>query len=68
MHYPPITKENKESSFMEILKKYNVEKCFYGHLHGKESFKMGLKGVRNGIEYTLASCDYTNFNLIKIMD
>ena len=36
--------------------------------HGKESFKMGLKGIRNGIEYILASCDYTDFNLIKIMD
>ncbi|EQJ12263.1 ser/Thr phosphatase domain protein [Clostridioides difficile P7] len=37
-------------------------------MHGKESFKMGLKGIRNGVEYTLASCDYTEFNLIKVHD
>ena len=50
------------------IEEYGVEKVIYGHLHGKESFKMGLKGVRNGVEYILASCDYTDFNLIKIMD
>ena len=47
---------------------YNVEKVVYGHLHGKESFKMGLKGEQNGVDYILASCDYTNFKLVKIMD
>ena len=52
----------------EQIEEYGVEKVIYGHLHGKESFKMGLKGVRNGVEYILASCDYTDFNLIKIMD
>ena len=29
---------------------------------------MGLKGVRNGIEYVLASSDYLDFKLIKVLD
>ena len=45
-----------ESCYNEIgsvCEKYNVKKVIYGHLHGKESFEMGLKGIRNGIEYRL---------------
>lgn len=67
-HYPPTNDKLEESLFTNLYEEYGVEKVIYGHLHGKESFKMGLKGIRNGVEYILASCDYTDFNLIKIMD
>ena len=37
MHYPPITihqvEKNKTTAFVEILKKYNIKECIYGHLH-----------------------------------
>ena len=29
---------------------------------------MGLEGIREGVEYKLVSCDYVDFNLVKIMD
>ncbi|MGL4913516.1 MAG: metallophosphoesterase [Romboutsia sp.] len=67
-HYPPTNDRLEESLFTKLFEEYNVEKVIYGHLHGKESFKMGLKGIRNNIEYILASCDYTDFKLIKIID
>jgi uncharacterized protein len=67
-HYPPTNDKLEESEFTKLYKEYNVEKVIYGHLHGKESFKMGLKEVYNGVEYSLASCDYTEFKLIKIME
>lgn len=67
-HYPPTNDKLEESLFTKLYEEYKVEKVIYGHLHGKESFKMGLRGVRNGIEYILASCDYTDFKLIKILD
>ena len=67
-HYPPTNDKLEESEFTKLYKEYNVEKVIYGHLHGKESFNMGLKEVYNGVEYLLASCDYTEFKLIKIMD
>ena len=41
MHYPPITKsmleQNIKSQFIDVMKKYNVKKCFYGHLHAQAS-------------------------------
>ena len=38
MHYPPITKAKiitgQEAKFVEMMRKYKVKRCFYGHLHG----------------------------------
>lgn len=67
-HYPPTNDKLEPSLFTKLYEEYKVKKVIYGHLHGKESFKMGLKGMHNNIEYTLASCDYTDFKLVKIMD
>ena len=67
-HYPPTNDQLEESEFTKLYENYNVKKVFYGHLHGKDSFSMGLKGVRNGIEYVLASSDYLDFKLIKVLD
>nr|WP_312986046.1 metallophosphoesterase [Clostridioides sp.] len=67
VHYPPTNDKLEESIFTNLYEEYGVEKVLYGHLHGEESFKMGLKGIRNSVEYVLASCDYTDFKLIKVM-
>lgn len=67
-HYPPTNDKLEESEFTKIYEEYNVEKVIYGHLHGKEWFKVGLQGIRNNVEYHLTSCDYTDFKLVKIMD
>ncbi len=66
MHYPPTNTVLLENSgYIEIMKKYNVKKCIYGHLHG-ESQKEAIEGNLNGIQINLVSCDYTKFNLISI--
>ncbi len=62
-HYPPTNDSLEPSDFTRIYEKYGVGKVIYGHLHGKESFKMGLKGIRNHVEYELVSCDYLDFKL-----
>lgn len=67
-HYPPTNDKLDQSEFTYLYEKYNIKKVIYGHLHGKESFKMGLRGIRNDIEYILASCDYQDFKLIKVLD
>lgn len=67
-HYPPTNDKLEPSLFTDIYEEYKVEKVIYGHLHGKESFKMGLEGIREGVEYKLVSSDYVDFNLVKIMD
>ena len=63
MHYPPIV--NEKSPFIDVMKKYNVKKCLYGHLHG-ESIKNAIEGIYEGIEIKLVSSDSLDFNLWKV--
>ena len=69
MHYPPITKakmiSEHEYEFVEIMKKYHVKKCYYGHLHGA-SISEAIEGNVEGIEFKLVSADGLDFKLLKI--
>lgn len=61
MHYPPTNDKLEPSIFTNMFEEYKVEKVIYGHLHGTDSFELGLKGYRNGVEYRLVSSDYIHF-------
>jgi len=37
MHYPPFNPAGEPAGFVEIMRKYNVKICIYGHLHGNSS-------------------------------
>ena len=66
MHYPPTNKMLLENAkFINIMQKYNVKKCIYGHLHG-ESHIDAVEGIISGIEFILVSADYLDFKLKKI--
>ena len=66
MHYPPTNDTLMENSeFIQIMKKYNVKKCVYGHLHG-EAHREAIEGYIDRIEIKLVSCDYTEFKLISL--
>ena len=47
------------------MKKYNVSRCMYGHLHG-HSHKDAIEGNIEGIQFNLVSGDYLDFKLKKI--
>lgn len=69
MHYPPITKtkiaSDQEAEFVELMKKYNVKRCYYGHLHGA-SINEAIEGEIDGIDFKLISADKLDFKLLKI--
>ena len=65
MHYPPIVKQNIDNEFMRILRKYDIKKCYYAHLHGK-SIQDAIEGNVRGIEFKLVSADALDFKLLKI--
>ncbi|OFI05039.1 3',5'-cyclic adenosine monophosphate phosphodiesterase CpdA [Clostridium acetireducens DSM 10703] len=66
MHYPPVNDRFEESEFTKIFKEYGVEKVIYGHIHGP-ALKNVFQGKIDNIEYILTSCDYINFNPIRII-
>ena len=66
IHYPPINERIEESAFTEIFKEYGVEKVIYGHLHGP-SLATAFNGEHEGVNYIITSCDYLNFDPIRIL-
>ncbi len=71
MHYPPVlatymkNEYTYNSEFLDVMKKYNVKRCYYGHLHGA-SHKDAIEGNVEGINLKLISGDYLKFKLEKI--
>lgn len=60
LHYPPKYKGYECPEILELLKKYDVRRCFYGHLHGP-SHGLALDGVWDGTEYRLVASDRLDF-------
>lgn len=66
MHYPPTTK-NGEMNFINIMKKYNVKRCYYGHLHST-AIQGAVEGDFYGVDLKLVSADGLDFKLLKVKD
>ncbi|MGI5888899.1 MAG: metallophosphoesterase [Oscillospiraceae bacterium] len=60
MHYPPVFTTLTAQPVVDLLKKYGVRRCFYGHLHG-DSASFAFQGIQDGIEYRLVSADSIGF-------
>ncbi len=67
LHYPPKYQGYICQDIVDLLEKYNVSRCFYGHLHGP-SHKLAIQGVAGGVDYRLVSADYLDFAPEKIFD
>lgn len=68
IHYPPSNDKFQESGFTDLMEEFGVKTCVYGHLHGREAFKNGYKGVWNGVEYKLVSLDYVEAKPVLIYE
>jgi len=60
LHYPPFDEERRPTSMLEIMKKYHVSDCVYGHIHGAANFR-NLPEEMDGIRMHLTSADYLDF-------
>jgi hypothetical protein len=65
MHYPPSDQAGNTTLFTELFEKYGTQQVVYGHLHAA-SIRGALSGSIRGVNYTLVSCDATDFRLVKI--
>lgn len=66
-HYPPICAYGKAEEFLAVLKKYGVDKLYYGHLHG-QSCRFAIEGKKEGIDYKLISADHLNFTPYLVLE
>ena len=60
LHYPPRYKGYECREILDLLQKYEVRRCFYGHLHGG-SHKLAMEGQWDGVEFRLVAADYIGF-------
>ncbi len=67
LHYPPKYQGYICQDIIDLLEKYRVLACFYGHLHGG-SHKLAVQGPAGGVDYRLVSADYLRFAPEKILD
>lgn len=67
LHYPPVFGNACARELVDVLKAHGVQRCFYGHLHGK-AIRYAVQGEREGIRYKLISTDGLAFCPYKVCD
>ncbi len=65
LHYPVVYGELIAGKILDVLLKYNIEECYYGHLHGK-SQGYAYDGEFLGINFKLVAADRLNFTPILV--
>ena len=60
LHYPPLYQGYRCQEIIDLMKRYGVTRCYYGHLHGG-SHRLAVSGDRDGVEYHLVAADYLGF-------
>lgn len=65
LHYPPIFSDIECTVITDLLKKYNVKRCFYGHIHGS-GLHHAFTGERDGIYYRLVAADSNDFTPVLV--
>lgn len=65
LHYPPLFQNYRCQEILDILEKYGVLECLYGHIHGKGGYA-AFRGTEQNTHYTLVAGDFLNFIPRKI--
>lgn len=66
LHYPPLYKGYRCDEIIDLLTRYEVRQCYYGHLHGA-SHGLAMEGQWDGVEYRLVAADKLNFQPYKVL-
>lgn len=67
MHYPPIFASNFNYDILEILYRYNIKDCYYGHVHGRAAHGLCVTNTYDDINFHLISGDYLQFVPEKVL-
>jgi predicted phosphohydrolase len=66
LHYPPFDNEGNPNDFVDIMNKYDVDICVFGHLHNLESeFYINYREKKP--DFKLISADYIDFKPVRLV-
>ena len=60
LHYPPIFANDYNREILDVLFRYDIKTCYYGHLHGN-AHRYAVCGEVDGINYQLIAGDFVQF-------
>jgi len=66
LHYPPRYKGYECKEILGLLEKYEVRRCFFGHLHGA-SHGLAMEGLWDGVDFRLVSADKLQFKPLCVI-
>lgn len=67
LHFPPLGPGGVASGFSELLERYQVRICVYGHLHGRHAVG-AVEGSVGGVTYRLVACDAVGFAPVSLSE
>ena len=67
LHYPPLYQGYRCQEIIDLMERYGVTRCYYGHLHGG-SHRLAASGKHGGIEYDWVSAGYLGFGPGKLVE
>ena len=66
LHYPPLYQGYRCQEIIDLLERYSVKLCCYGHLHGG-SHRLAVTGRQGSVDYRLVAADYVGFRPVCIL-
>ena len=66
LHYPPFNEKHEASGFTDLLEKYDVDHCIYGHLHSFSENNV-LPTKWKNTQLHLVSSNFLDFKFKKIL-
>ena len=64
LHFPPVMNDFVCREILEVLRKYNVRRCFYGHMHGQ--YTIPRRFLFEDIEFIIIAADHLQFDPLLI--
>jgi predicted phosphohydrolase len=65
LHYPPVYENEENAYILDVLRKYAVKRCYYGHIHGGGA-KNAFTGEKYGIRFGIITADSAGFTPVLI--
>jgi hypothetical protein len=67
LHYPPIFATNFNYDILEILYRYKIKDCYYGHIHGRSAHELCVTNTYDDVNFHLIAGDYLQFIPEKVL-
>lgn len=64
IHYPPVYGDYVCGEIIDLLEKEQIQKCYFGHIHNVNQYKIRKK--YKNINFEVVSADYLKFTPVKI--